>query len=177
MIAALKQLLHGNRWYERVGGLPASDQPGLLAMLAASGASGRVTANYLPLGDDVGLLVTLGCADRQILERFCDEVDAVDLAVEWRPFRATSPQLRDTTGRAALTEATTRLHEAEEAAAAGRKPSRVTPVLVLERLGHAAASVDPPTAASQRARASLAETYERTTGGPAPFLPGKHHQA
>jgi hypothetical protein len=173
VIAALKHLLHGRRWYERVGGLPTSERPGLLVMLAASGASGRISANYLPLGDDVGLLVTLGCADQRVLGEFCDEVDAVDLAVEWRPIRATSPLLRDTTGRVALREATRRLADAEEAIAAGRKPTGVTAVLVLERLGHAAAGVDPPTAASLRASGFLAAAYERMTGGPAPFLPSK----
>mgnify|MGYP000986080275 CR=1 FL=1 len=113
-------------------------------------------------------MVTLGCADKQLLDDFCQDLDAVDIGLRWvEPIPFNSPLVRNTRWADALTAAAERL--AEAAQAAGREPSGASLVVVTERLGHAAAVVTPPTIASQRARDALAAAYERMTAEPALF--------
>lgn len=168
--ATVRRLLGRDRWYERVGSMPISNRHGLVVMAAVSGVATDVAVRYDLLGDDAGSVVTLGCGDKQLLEEFCQDLDAVDIGLEWvGPIRVSSPRVRDTQGADALAAAAARLAEAEAALAAGREPSGASLVVVTERLGHAAASVTPPTQASRRARDALAAAYERSTAEPAPF--------
>ena len=166
----LRRLFGRERWYERVGSMPASNRYGLAVMAAVSGVATDVGVRYNSLGDEEGSVVTLGCGDEQLLEEFCQDLEAVDIGLEWvGPIRVRSPLVRDTQGADALVAAAARLAEAEAAQSAGREPSGASLVVVTERLGHAAASVTPPTPASQRAREALAAAYERVTAEPAPF--------
>jgi len=169
-VTMLRRLLGRERWYERVGSMPTSNRPGLVVMVATSGVATDVTVRYDSMGDDVGFVVTLGCGDKHLLEEFCQDLDAVDLGLEWAgPIRVSPLGSGATRGAEALAAAEARLAEAEAAQAAGREPSGASLVVVTERLGHAAASVRPPTPASQRARDALAAAYERSTGESAPF--------
>ena len=150
--------------------MPTSNRPGLVVMVAVSGVGTDVAVCYESLGEDVGTVVTLGCADKQLLEEFCQDLDVVDIGLGWvGPIRVSSPLVRDTREAGTLAAPAERLAEAETAPAAGREPSGASLVVVTERLGHAAASVTPPTIASQRARDALAAAYERLTAEPAPF--------
>jgi len=168
--ATVRRLLGRERWYERVGSMPTSNRPGLVVMVAASGVATDVTVRYDSMGDDVGFVVTLGCGDKQLLEEFCQDLDAVDIGLEWAgPIRVSPLGRGATRGAEALAAAAARLAVVEAAQAAGREPSGASLVVVTERLGHAAASVRPPTPASQRARDALAAAYERSTTEPAPF--------
>jgi len=168
--ATVRRLLGRERWYERVGSMPTSNRPGLVVMLAVSGVASDVAVRYNALGEDAGFVVTLGCGDKQMLEDFCQDLAAVDLGLEWvGPIRVGQPLFRDTWRAEALAMAAERLADVEAAQAAGREPSGASLVVVTERLGHAAASVRPPTPASQRARDALAAAYERSTAEPAPF--------
>lgn len=168
--ATLGRLLGREQWYERVGSMPTSNRHGLAVMAAVSGVASDVGVRYESLGDEEGSVVTFGCGDKQLLEEFCQDLDAVATGLEWvGPIRVSSPLVRDTQGAEAIAAAAARLAEAEVAQAAGREPSGASLVVVTERLGHAAASVTPPTTASQRAREALAAAYERMTAEPAPF--------
>lgn len=168
--ATVRRLLARDRWYERVGSMPTSNRHGLAVMAAVSGVAADMGVRYDSLGDEEGTVVTLGCGDKQLLEEFCQDLDAVDIGLEWvGPIRVSSPLLRANHGADALAAAAARLAEAETAQAAGREPSGASLVVVTERLGHAAASVTPPTPASQRTRDALAAAYERVTTDPPPF--------
>lgn len=168
--ATLGRLLGPGQWYERVGSMPTSNRYGLAVMAAVSGVASDVGVRYDSLGNEEGSVVTLGCGDKQLLEEFCQDLDAVDIGLEWvGPIRVSSPLIRDTQAADALAAAAARLAEAEAAQAASREPSGTSLVVVTERLGHAAASVAPPTVASQRARDALASAYERVTTDPPPF--------
>jgi hypothetical protein len=165
----LRRFLNRNRWYERVGALPTSNTHGLVVMVAASGVASDVAVRYNSLGGEGGYLVTLGCANKQLLDQFCQDLDAVDIGLEWGgPIRA-RPQARRVDAADELAAATRGLAETATAHAAGREPSSASLVVITERLGHAAATVRPPTPASQRARDALAAAYERITAEPAPF--------
>ncbi|EON24278.1 hypothetical protein CF8_1722 [Nocardioides sp. CF8] len=68
-------------------------------MAAVSGVATDVAARYDSLGEDVGSVVTLGCGDKQLLEDFCQDLDAVDIGLEWvGPIRVSPPLFRDTRG-------------------------------------------------------------------------------
>lgn len=150
--------------------MPTANRPGLVVMVAVSGVATEVAVRTDSLGAEVGLVVTLGCGDKPLLEEFCQDLDAVAIGLEWvGPIRVGSPSVRHTQGTDSLAAAAARLAEAEAAQAAGGEPSGASLVVVTERLGHAAASVTPPTSASQRARDALAAAYERSTAEPAPF--------
>jgi hypothetical protein len=150
--------------------MPTSNRPGLVVMVAASGVATEVAVRYDAMGDEGGFVVTLGCYDKQLLEEFCQDLGVVDIGLDWAgPIRVSSPLLRATRGAEALAAAVARLAEVDAAQAAGREASGASLVVVTERLGHAAASVRPPTPASQRARDALAAAYERGTAEPAPF--------
>jgi len=169
-VTMLRRLFARDRWYERVGSMPTRNRHGLVVMLAASGVATDVAVRYDAMGEDSGFVVTLGCGDKHLLEEFCQDLDAVDIGLEWvGPIRVSPPLFRGTLGAEALAAAAERLADVEAAQAAGREPSGASLVVVTERLGHAAASVRPPTPASQRARDALAAAYERSTAEPAPF--------
>jgi hypothetical protein len=168
--ATVRRRLGRERWYDRVGSMPTSNRHGLAVMAAVSGVATDVAVRYDSLGEDAGSVVTLGCGDKQLLEDFCQDLDAVDIGLEWvGPIRVSPPLFRDTGGAKALAAAAERLADVEAAQAAGRERSGASLVVVTERLGHAAASVRPPTPASQRARGALAAAYERMTAERAPF--------
>jgi hypothetical protein len=69
-------------WYERLDALPTKNRHGLVVMVAVSGVASDVGVSCDPLGDEVGYLVTLGCAGK-LLEQFGPDLDAVDIRLEW----------------------------------------------------------------------------------------------
>jgi len=141
--------------------MPTSNRHGLAVMAAVAGVAFDVGVRYDSLGDEERSVVTLGWGDKQLLDEFCQDLDAVGIGLEWvGPIRVSSPLARDTQGADALAGTAARLAEAEAAQAAGWEPSGASLVVVTERLGHAAASVTPPTPASQRARDALSESTE-----------------
>lgn len=122
--ATLRRLLGREQWYERVGSMPTSNRHGLAVMAAVSGVASDVGVRYDTLGNEEGSVVTLGCGDKQLLEEFCQDLDAVDIGLEWvGPTRVSSPLVRDTQAADALAAAAARLAEAEAAQAA--KPGAV----------------------------------------------------
>lgn len=66
-----------------MGALPAKNRHGLVVMVAVSGVAIDVGVSCDPLGDEVGYVLTLGCADKPLLEQFGPDVDAVDIGPEW----------------------------------------------------------------------------------------------
>ncbi len=95
--ATLGRLLGREQWYERVGSMPTSNRHGLAVMAAVSGVASDVGVRYESLGDEEGSVVTLGCGDKQLLEEFCQDLDAVAIGLEWvGPIRVSSPLVRDT---------------------------------------------------------------------------------
>jgi len=81
--ATVRRLLGRERWYDRVGSMPTSNRHGLAAMAAVSGVATDVAVRYDSLGEDAGSVVTLGCGDKQLLKDFCEDLDAVDIGLEW----------------------------------------------------------------------------------------------
>lgn len=76
--------------------MPTSNRHALVVMAAISGVATNVAVRYDSLGEDVGTVVTLGCADKQLLDDFCQDLDAVDIGSNWwgrsastRPYSAT----------------------------------------------------------------------------------------
>lgn len=97
--ATLGRLLGREQWYERVGSMPTSNRHGLAVMAAVSGVASDVGVRYESLGDEEGSVVTFGCGDKQLLEEFCQDLDAVAIGLEWvGPIRVSSPLVRDTQG-------------------------------------------------------------------------------
>lgn len=90
--------------------MPTSNRHGLAVMAAVSGVATDVGVRRDSLGDEEETVVTLGCGDKQLLEEFCQDLDAVDNGLEWvGPIRVSSPLLRANHGADALAAAAARL--------------------------------------------------------------------
>ncbi len=63
--------------------MPTSNRHGLAVMVAVSGVATDVGVRCDSLGDEEETVVTLGCGDKQLLEEFCQDLDAVAIGLEW----------------------------------------------------------------------------------------------